>query len=121
MSKPRTSTAYPAHLQAMQRAFSLGELIIPTDNPLRLRLEFQGLRGALRKEKNSEIIDSLGFFIQKDPPALILRSYEATKSASDIFAALAETPSTSSPVLSLSDTARAAEDALDRLLGKSNA
>jgi hypothetical protein len=74
MSLPKSSAAYPpALLQAIELGYSSGEFRIPCENPAALRLQFNGLRGALRRENSAGKIDALGFYVQKQPPALILR------------------------------------------------
>ena len=119
MSLPRSSTAYPpSFLEAVSRAFSLGEITIPTEKPKALRLQFQGLRGALRRENRADVIDSVMFCVQENPPALIIRSRDASEAALDVSKALAGIPAENPPSLPSTDSA---EDALDRILGKSNA
>jgi hypothetical protein len=118
MSLPRNSIAYPpSFLSAIERAFSLGELTIPTEKPKALRLQFQGLRGALRRENRADIIDSVMFCVQESPPALILRSRDASSAALDVAKALETTQVRENPSSVTDD----AEAALDRILGKSNA
>lgn len=118
MSLPRNSTAYPVTLlAAVTRAADLGIFPIPTQNPQALRLQFQGLRGALRREGNSSVIDSIMFCLQKEPPALILKTRDSTPEALEVAAALQATPEASSP-----SAADLAEETLSRILsGASNA
>lgn len=113
MSLPRNSSAYPSTLlAAVQRAADLGEFVIPTKNPRALRLQLQGLRGALRREGAAQTIDSIMFCLQENPPALILKTRDNTPEALDVFAALGDNPLPAlSPAL-----AEQAEDLLSRIL-----
>lgn len=113
MSLPKTSTAYPsAFIKAISRAYSEGSLFIPHPKPLALRLQFQGLRGALRKEGSADLIDALSFHAGKD--GLTLRLRETSPDALAIEAALGDSPSPDSPPSSPSIDA---ESALQRILG----
>lgn len=103
-------------LRAVSAAYSLGELVIPHPRPKALRLDFQGLRGALRAEGNAEEIDALTFQLQDNPPALILRLKETTENAQAINAALAAIGEKSPPVPPSPDLADS-EAALSRILG----
>lgn len=116
MSLPKTSTAYPsAFIKAISRAYSEGSLFIPHPKPLALRLQFQGLRGALRKEGSADLIDALSFHTQTNPPGLTLRLRETSPDALAIEAALGDdSPSPDSPPLPSSIDA---ESALNRILG----
>lgn len=113
MSLPRNSSAYPSTLlAAVQRAADLGEFVIPTKNPRALRLQLQGLRGALRREGAAQTIDSIMFCLQENPPALILKTRDNTPEALDVLAALGDNPLPApSPAL-----AEQAEDLLSRIL-----
>jgi len=113
MSLPRNSSAYPpALLAAVQRASDLGAFTIPTKNPRALRLQLQGLRGALRREGSAQVIDSIMFCLQENPPALVLKTRDNTPEALDVLAALGDNPlPPPSPAL-----AEQAEDLLTRIL-----
>ena len=101
-------------LDALERAFSQGELVIPTEKPAALRLHFYGLGGALRKEGKSEIFDGIAFLIRKDPSRLILSLREQTQFGEEVARALAggNSPPQESPTSE-------AEAALARILGGS--
>lgn len=89
MSLPKASGAYPSALiHAVTVAHDLGELRIPCENPLALRLQFNGLRGALRREGAAGKIDSLGFYIEKSPDTLILRVKTATPLIGEVAQAI---------------------------------
>ena len=110
MTRPKFSDKYPPNmLDAMQRAFSLGELVIPTEKPQALRLYFYGLGGALRKEGKPELFNALSFSLQAAPPALVISLKENTAFSKSIASAL------ESPVQP--SAASEAEDMLSRLLG----
>jgi hypothetical protein len=112
MTTPKHSTAYPSQmLTAIQRAIDLGELVIPTPNPRAMQLQFNGLRGCLRREGKSEFAEMVSFIIADNPPRLILRLRELSPLAKDITAALSAAPERSA-----ADEALAA---LDRILGSS--
>lgn len=114
MSLPRSSLAYPSQLlDAVSLAATRGELVIPTPKPSALRLQLQGLRGALRREGKAEIIDSVGFYIQSNPSALVIRLKENTELALDVSAALAAAQSNNPPV----SATEQAEAAISRLFG----
>lgn len=111
MTRPKFSDKYPPNmLDAMQRAFDLGELVIPTDKPQALRLYFYGLGGALRREGKPELFNALAFSLQDNPPALVITLRENTDFSLAIASAL-----NSSPVAS---AASEAEATLARLLGE---
>jgi len=95
-------------LIALQRAADIGEFIIPTNNPKAMRLDFQGLRGALRAENRGELADMVSFHIRENPPAFIIRLRDTSQAAQDIQAALSKAPIVSA--------LEAADDALDRIL-----
>ena len=117
MSLPRNSSAYPSSLlAAVQRAADLGEFIIPTKNPRALRLQLQGLRGALRRENASATIDSVMFCLQDSPPALVIKSRDNTPEALEVLAALGSTPKPSATLEQSALLADQAEDLLARIL-----
>lgn len=114
MSLPKVSESYPIEMMdAIMRAHSVGEVTIHTDNPSNLRLQFNGLRGALRKEGKSEIVDQVSFHIShKDAehPWMMIRLRSAAPGIADIAAALkGENPKSSA--------VEEAEASLDRILG----
>lgn len=116
MSLPRNSSAYPPSLlAAVQRAADLGVFVIPTQNPRALRLQLQGLRGALRRENAASLIDSVMFCLQAEPPALVIKTRENTPEALAVLAALESSPAPVSTAPSPSATH--AEDILARILG----
>lgn len=116
MSLPRNSSAYPPSLlAAVQRAADLGEFVIPTKNPRALRLQLQGLRGALRRENTSSTIDGVMFCLQAEPPALVIKSRDNTPEALEVLAALGKSPQPSTPDNSAL-LAEQAEDLLARIL-----
>lgn len=111
MSRPKNSAAYPpAMLAALDKVHAEGSIIIPTNNPMAMRLHFQGLRGALRNENKAEIIDTVIFKIQKDPSALLIVLRENEAFVQDIAAALG----TNTQLSAIED----AEASLNRILGK---
>jgi len=80
MSLPKRISYYPSTmLEAIDRAIRDGEFLIPLPGikeAKALSLQFQGLRGAMVKEGQVEKSDAIGFYIQQEPPALILRRKE---------------------------------------------
>lgn len=95
MTTARASDAYPAPmLDALHRAFSLGELFIPCPQagkilPSTLRLQFYGLIAALRREGKSELANSLGFYTQSEPPGLWIKLKDRSAFGNLVAAALA--------------------------------
>lgn len=120
MTTPRASDAYPAPmLEALNRAFSLGELFIPCPGsikPATLRLQFYGLIAALRREGRSELANSLGFYTQSEPPGLWIKLKDLSALGELVSAALADQGETLSPAPSDDD----ASAALDRILKGGN-
>lgn len=111
MSRPKVSASYPsAMMSALMRAHKLGEVRIPTKTPLAMRLEFQGFRGALRKEGKGEIADQVSFHAKKDEDVFIIRLRSNSPLMSDIEAALAGAEPKTSAV-------EEAEKSLNRILG----
>lgn len=112
MSLPKTTSSYPVSMiEALQRAHAEGEVIVPTLTPAALRLQFQGLRGALRKEGRGELADMVSFFVE--PDRFIIRLRANLPGIADLDAALAR----GKP---LASTLEAVEASLDRILsGKS--
>lgn len=122
MTLPSTSAAYPdTMLDAVSLACQRGILVIPCPSPAALRLQFNGLRGALRKENKSDAIDMISFHLQSDPPALVLKSKETAPNMialADAIKATRENPP--DDPLPLSPLAEDAEAALFRILGVKN-
>lgn len=114
MSLSKISDSYPPEmLAAIIRAHKLGEVVIPTHSPYAMRLQFNGLRGALRREGKGEIADQVSFHVSaKDetPTWFAIRLRSASPVISDISAALkSEEPKTSA--------IEEAEASLNRILG----
>lgn len=116
MSLPKSSSAYPrAYLDAIETAHNHGELFIPHSKPLALRLQLQGLRGALRRENAADLIDALVFKVK--PDGLLLQMRDSSDDANAVQNALAAFK-TSAPTLPDSPrTALDADAALNRILG----
>jgi hypothetical protein len=114
VSLPKSSESYPvAMLDALKRAHATGEVIIPTKTPLQMRLQFQGLRGALRKEGKGELADQVSFHVPgKTEPQewFSIRLRSASPLIGDITAALEQKEPTTSAV-------EEAEASLNRILG----
>ena len=124
MSLPKTSAAYPPQfLRAVETAFSTGEITILHAKPLALRLQLNGLRGALRREGKADIIDSVSFHLRTDPPALIIRARDQSFDARAVESALADIGQPKQPNNPLDDPSRPAlfdaDTALDRILNRS--
>jgi len=121
MSLPKATAAYEPQIRlAIERALSLGEFRIPCADPkepLRLRLRFQGFRGAARREGLLELADGVAFYVE--PDAFIIRAKDRTAIAYALDAALGTvpTPTDPLPLLNPVDPRDAAEAALDRILG----
>lgn len=118
MSTPRNSGAYPpAMILALERALDTGEFIIPCPgktSPAALRLQFYGLGKTLRREGKPELIDALGFYLQSDPPALLIKVKDLGEISSLVSSALeADAPGENLPT-----SAESAEAALARILGE---
>lgn len=110
MSLPKTSASYPPEmLAAIDRAHAVGEVIIPTLTPLSMRLQFQGLRGALRKEGKGELADMVSFHVTEKE--FIIRLRAASPMVLDIAEALKHDAPRASAI-------EEAEASLDRILGK---
>jgi hypothetical protein len=75
-------------LAAIERAHLLGELTIPTAKPRALRLEFEKLRGAFRREGQGETVDQLGFYVTDT--SLIIRVKAQSPLMQDLSAALGD-------------------------------
>jgi len=119
MTQPRSSSAYPLPMfAAIDAALSRGEFLIPCEKPSALRLRFQGLRGALRRENLAEKIDSVSFHLA--PTGLLIRHKDNSADMQAIEAALDLALSTPQPEPSESAQA-AASLALSRILGEPNA
>lgn len=115
MSLPKTSAAYPpAMLAALDQAQREGEVIIPTLTPLVLRMQFQGLRGALRKEGKPELADTVIFLIEKNPDRFIIRLRANMPGMSDVEAAINSRPTSAASGKSATEESEAS---LDRILG----
>lgn len=117
MSLPKRISYYPSTmLDALDTASKLGELVIPCPDGLKqargLALKFQGLRGALVAEKQPERADHIGFYVQQEPPALVLRLKEKSPLAMLVQSAIdAKAP--------LKSETEKIESALSRILGNS--
>ena len=98
-------------LAALDKVHTEGFIVIPTNNPMAMRLHFQGLRGALRAENRAEVIDTVMFKIQKEPSALVIVLRENEPFIQEISAALGHTKALESAIDS-------AEASLNRILGK---
>ena len=110
MPTPTRSDSYPpAMFAALDHARAHGSFLIPTQTPAALRLQFYGLKFALkREEKASETgINGISFILK--PEGLLLRSIENAPFALEIEAALKAEGAKSNPI-------NDAEAALDRIL-----
>jgi hypothetical protein len=116
MSTPKVSDSYPVEmLDAIKRAHETGEVVIPTPTPHLMRLQFNGLRGALRREGKGELADQVAFCISAkgETPTwfkIVLRS--ASPVIADIATALKGAKIVPSAV-------EEAEESFNRLLGGS--
>lgn len=92
MSLPKVSDSYPPEMiAAILRAHETGEVIIPTITPHAMRLQFNGLRGALRREGKGELADQVSFIISpkgETPTWFAIRLRSASPVISDIAAAM---------------------------------
>lgn len=91
MPTPLHASAYPlVMLDAITRVCASGEpLEIPTQNPTRTRLQFHGLKAALRREGKAELADPWAISIPKDnPPRIVIYLRENSQLAAEIGAAL---------------------------------
>ena len=93
MSAPKTTDSYPPeYLAAILRAHEVGEVVIPTDNPDALRLRFNGLRGALRREGRGELADMVSFLVvrakDEQPGYMRIMLRAADPLVADVAAAL---------------------------------
>lgn len=112
MSLPKSIDAYPPEfLEALKRCHLEGEIRIPTLSPLQMRLQFQGLRGALRKSGQAELADQIMFLVEGEIFILRLRANQPL--VSELAAALK--PGKSSVGKS---AAQESEEALARILGE---
>lgn len=115
MTRPTSINAYPSSMfAAIERAVAQGEFLIPCEKPRALALDFQGFRGALRKNGQAAFADSVAFTSTAE--GLLIKRRDTTESALAISAALANIPPTElSPIPST--TPADAEAALSRILG----
>lgn len=110
MTLPKTSASYPPEmLAAIDRAHAVGEVVIPTMTPMQMRLQFQGLRGAMRKEGKSELVDMVSFHITEKEFIIKLRA------ASPMMADIAKALEIDAP---RANAVEEAEASLMRILGK---
>jgi hypothetical protein len=114
--------------ELLDRAFSEGEVIIPTDNPRGMAFEFQKLRGTLRALNRAEQVDMVSFHIDKPGKQFIIRckaTSPLTKEMEAVFSppALPVSSQGENPP-SLPPAALPVDDidaSLARILGKHNA
>lgn len=117
MSLPKIVDSYPPEmLDAITRAHRDGEVVIPTPTPYQMRLQFNGLRGALRKAGRGEFADQVSFHISPaGTPAeeswFAIRLRSASPIVGDIAAALKGSSTSPSAI-------DEAEESLNRILGK---
>lgn len=112
MSLPKSIDSYPPEfLEALRRCHAEGEVRIPTLTPLAMRLQFQGLRGALRKAEQAELADQVMFIIEG--PHFILRLRANQPLVSELAAALKPGKS-----LLARSAMEESEKALARILGE---
>lgn len=115
MSRSKIPESYPQAMHdALKRAHDTGEVIIPTTTPLAMRLEFQSLRGALRKADKAEVADQVSFHVSRpgeEPSWFAIRLRSASPSISEIVAALEGQPAIKKSAID------EAEASLNRILG----
>jgi len=75
-------------LAAIDLAILRDEFLIPTEHASALRLQFMGLKSALRREGNAGKIDQLSFYLREK--GLLIQKKTLSPLAQDIAAALAE-------------------------------
>lgn len=113
MSLPKATDSYPPEmLAALKLAHEVGEVKIPTELPHQMRLQFNGLRGALRKEGKGEIADQVSFHVSpkgEASPWFAIRLRSASPVITDVAAALAGKKTVPSAV-------EEAEETFNRLL-----
>lgn len=91
MPTPLHTAAYPlVMLDAITRVCANGQpLEIPTKTPVRTRLQFHGLKAALRREGKPELADPWAISIPKDePPRIVIYLRENSELASEVALAL---------------------------------
>ena len=115
MSRSKVPESYPEAMHAaLAKAHREGDVIIPTETPLAMRLEFQSLRGALRAAGKGEIADQVSFHISprgENPSWFSIRLRSATPTMLEIESALAGQP------VKQTSAGDEAEAALNRILG----
>ena len=116
MTRPKRSDAYPPQfLHALRRVAETGDdLVIPTENPIAMRLNFYGLFGALRAEGKPELPSLVSIFILPEKNGIVIRPKDASALAQDIAKALSGTPETPGEPSQPDDF----EAALARILGE---
>ena len=115
MTRPKRSDAYPPQfLHALRRVAETGDdLIIPTENPIAMRMTFYGLFGALRAENKPDLPGMVSIFILPEKNGIAIRLKDAAPLAQDIAKALGSLE-TVSPTLPPADDIEAT---LARILG----
>lgn len=115
MSLSKNPISYPSSMHvALDIALANGEFVIPCESPIKMRLQFQGLRGALRAAGKGEKADLVGFYLQDNPPALIIRLKDFSSIAQEVTAAVETLPQPSSKQIPKQTDAEAA---MARILG----
>lgn len=96
MTTPRrTIDSYPpAFLSAVQRAFSVGQHVIPckSASPASVRMQFYGFLKALGNSGQTELAESISILTDKEGRTITLIRKELTAVAGDIFASLDSSP-----------------------------